>query len=67
MVPERPINANPGIKFCCSFFIYLPMPALLRVTFCVTISFSPSKGTKDFFTLQSHNLVKILLNPGLTP
>ena len=25
MVPERPINANPGIKFCCSFFIYLPI------------------------------------------
>ena len=24
-VPERPISANPGLKFCPSFVFYLPM------------------------------------------
>ena len=55
LVPEMPINANPGFTFCCTFCIYLPMPALLRVTFCVIISFSRSKGTTEFFKLKSHN------------
>ena len=27
-VPERPISANPGLKFCCTFCIYLPTYSL---------------------------------------
>ena len=27
-VPERPISANPGIKFCSTFCIYLPVHCL---------------------------------------
>ena len=27
-VPERPISANPGLKFCSTFCIYLPMQCL---------------------------------------
>ena len=46
------------------------MPALLRVTFCVIISFSRSKGTTVFCKLElrveKKTLLKILLNPGLT-
>ena len=39
-VPERPISANPGLKFCSPFCIYVPSYALLRVTFCVIITVS---------------------------
>ena len=27
-VPERPISANPGLKFCSAFVFYLPMHCL---------------------------------------
>ena len=27
-VPERPISANPGLRFCSPFWIYLPMHCL---------------------------------------
>ena len=42
LVPERPISANPGLKFCSTFCIYVPSYALLRVTFCVIITVSQS-------------------------
>ena len=42
-VPERPISANPGLKFCSIFVFYLAMN-FLRVTFCVIVTVSRSKG-----------------------
>ena len=27
LVPERPISANPGLKFCSVFVFYVPMEA----------------------------------------
>ena len=42
LVPERPISANPGLKFCSTFCIYLSMH---WVTFCVIITISQSKGS----------------------
>ena len=44
LVPERPISANQGLKFCSTFCIYLS-DALPRVTFCVVITISQSKGS----------------------
>ena len=44
LVPERPISANQGLKFCVTFCIYLS-DALPRVTFCVVITISQSKGS----------------------
>ena len=49
-VPERPISANPGLVLFD--FLYLPSYALLRVTFCVIISFFQSKGTTVFCKLE---------------
>ena len=52
-------------------FLHLPSYALLRVTFCVTISFFPSKGTTVFCKLELHmfldkkTLLRIWLNPRL--
>ena len=42
LVPERPISANPALKFCSTFCIYLSMH---WVTFCVIITISQSKGS----------------------
>ena len=39
---RRPISANPGLKFCSTFCIYLSMH---WVTFCVIITISQSKGS----------------------
>ena len=35
-VPERPINPNPGLKFCSTFCIYLPMHCF-KVTYFVIL------------------------------
>ena len=43
-VPERPISGNPGLM------LYLPSYALLRVTFCVIIVVSKSKGSTVLFS-----------------
>ena len=39
---RRPISANPGLKFCSTFCIYLSMH---WVTFCVIITISQTKGS----------------------
>ena len=57
-VPERPISANLGLPFC-SIFCIQPFYVLLRVTFCVIITVSPSNGSTVFCTLELH--VKINL------
>ena len=44
-VPERPISGNPGLM------LYLPSYALLRVTFCVIIAVSKSRGSTVLFKL----------------
>ena len=58
-VPERPISAYPGLKFCSVFVIYLPMYCL-EVTFCVIITVSQSKGSTVFqlelYVLRQENL-----------
>ena len=53
-VPERPISANPGIKFCSTFCIYYYV--LLRGTFCVIITISRGKGSTACCKLELHVL-----------
>ena len=43
-VPERPISANPGLKFC-SVFVFFPSFVLLRLTFCVIFAVSGIEGS----------------------
>ena len=50
-VPERSISVNPGLKFCILYSY-----ALLRVTFCVITTVSPSKGSTVFCNLELHVL-----------
>ena len=42
-VPERPINPNPGLKFCSTFCIYLPMHCF-KVTYFVIILYLVEKA-----------------------
>ena len=56
-VPERSISANPGLKFCSSFVIYLP-------------TYLGVKAQQYFFSsscmsLDKKTLLKTWLNPGL--
>ena len=53
-VPERPISANTGLKFCSIFVFYRPMYVLVRVTFCAIITTSWRKGSTIFFKLKLH-------------
>ena len=46
-VPERPISANPGLKFCSTFCDLLSY-VLLRETFRVIISFLELKAQQYF-------------------
>ena len=46
-VPERPISANPGLKFCSTFCDLLAY-VLLRETFRVIISFLEVKAQQYF-------------------
>ena len=69
-VPERPIIANPGLKFCSTFCI-LPSYALLRVKhFVLSFLFFEVK-TQQYFVSSSYRfldrktLLKIWLNSGL--
>lgn len=56
MCTERPINANPELKFGSTFCI-LPSYALRRVTFCVIIyTVSQSKSSTLFCKLDLHVL-----------
>ena len=43
-VPERPIGANPGLKFCAVLYFTF-LCSMLRVTFCLLITVSRSKGS----------------------
>ena len=57
LVPERSISANPGLKFCSSFVIYLP-------------TYLGVKAQQYFFSsscmsLDKKTLLKTRLNPGL--
>ena len=67
--PERPISANPGLKFC-SFF-YLPSNTLLRVTYFVLAFLYLGAKAQQYFLSSSYmflgkkTLFKIWLNPGL--
>ena len=54
-VPERPINPNPGLKFCSTFCIYLPMHCF-KVTYFVIIPISRRKGSTVCCKLQLHVL-----------
>ena len=55
-VPERPISANTGLKFCSIFVLILPSYVLLRVTFCAIITASRRKGSTIFYKLKLHVL-----------
>ena len=61
-VPERPISANLGLKFCFTLILYLPSYTLPSVTFCVIISFFffRSKGTTVLCKLELHVLTRNL-------
>ena len=68
-VPERPISANTGLKFCSVFQFYLLCIASFVVTFCVIITISRSKGptVQPYFVslscmLALHCLLKTWLN-----
>ena len=73
--PERPICANPGLKFC-SFFIYLPIHCLeshiLFWHFCIleqqqyfTVLAQQYFLSSSCMFLGKKTLFKIWLNPGL--
>ena len=70
-VPERPISANPGLKFCSTFCIYLPMHCIEQhFVLSFLFFFFRSKRTTVFWKfnyvfLDKKTLLKILLNPGL--
>ena len=53
-VPERRISVNPGLKIHSVFV--LPSCVLLRVKFCVIITFSRRKGSTGFCKLELHVL-----------
>ena len=55
-VPERSIRANPGLKFCSTFCIYLPTYCLEYETFCVIITISRGKGSTVCCNLELHVL-----------
>ena len=55
LVPERPISANPALKFCSTFCI-LPSYELRRVTFCVINTVSQTKGSTVFCKFEFHVL-----------
>ena len=70
-VPERLISANPGLKFCSTF--YLLAYTLLGVTFFVIITVSQSKGSTVFsivnlsyMFLDQETVLKMWLNLGLS-
>ena len=69
LVPERPINANPGLQFCCTFCIYLPMHCL-ELQFVLSLLFLRVK-TQQYFESSSYmfsdkkTLLKIWLNLGV--
>ena len=59
-VPERPISANPGLKFCSVFFI-LPFCVLPRIAFCAIITVCRTRGSTvlckfDLLVLKQENL-----------
>ena len=62
-VPERPITANPGLKILFHF-LYLPSYESLRVTFCVIIIISQSKGSTVCSKLELH-VLRMCLKFGL--
>ena len=70
-VPERPISANPRLKFCSFFVFYLNFFLLLRVTFClIWLPYLGVKAQQHFISLScmflgKKTLLKIWLNPGL--
>ena len=65
-VPERPISANPGLKFCSTFCIYLPMHCLIKQHFVLSFLFVEVKAQQYF--VSSRNMFfdkKTLLKIGL--
>ena len=70
LVPERPISANPGLKFCSTFCNYLPMHYLQQHFVLSFLLFFEVKAPQYFVTssymfLAKKTLLKIWLNPGL--
>ena len=53
-VPERPFSTYPGLKFCSTFCICLPMHCVENI--CVIISFFRGGGTTVFCKLELHVL-----------
>ena len=52
---KRPTSLNPELKFC-SVVCILHSCALLRVTFCIIITVSHTKGSTVFCELELHVL-----------
>ena len=70
-VPERLISANPGLKFCSTFYLFAY--TLLGVTFYVIITVSQIKGSTVFsivslsyMFLDKKTVLKMWLNLGLS-
>ena len=62
-VPERPISANPGLKFCSTFCIYLLMHCL-KQHFVLSFIFFEVKAQQNFVSsrnvfLEEKTLLKI--------
>ena len=57
-VPERSMSVNPGLKFWSVFVLHILiwLYAVLKVTFCVIITVSCSKGSTLFCDLELHVL-----------
>ena len=68
-VPERPISANRGLKFCSVFVFYLPMYCLQK-HFVLSLLYLGVKAQQHFVSssctfLDEKTLLKTWLNPGL--
>ena len=71
-VPERPIRANPGLKFCFVFVFYLSVYCLEQHFFCYHYCMFVGVEAQQCFVsstcmfLDKKTLLQIGLNPGLT-
>ena len=71
-VPERPISANRGLKFCSTFFIYLPIHGACNILcyhffffFFFKVKAQQYFVSSSYMFLDYKTLLTIWLDPGL--
>ena len=69
-VPERLISANPGLKFCSTFYVYLPIHSL-EEHFVSSLLYLRVKAQQYFVSLSymfvdRKTVLKMRLNLGLS-